>query len=188
MGSQNPAAGPVWDGYRWGGAASDFGSCFFSCVSSLTFVKLFCIYQINYSVHSTVLSFNRRRHFSSEESNTGPHFLLGGTVAAALCSTHWLGIIDVLSQASSGHERRHSSPQWTQCVSRGLQTWIGPAKCITVTRQPVINANKMKGPYQKRQTQTWAASEQKRWGPLLAEVHVFVCPFCCSPYCMCVSM
>lgn len=27
-------------------------------------------------------------------------------------------------------------------------------ECITVARQPVINVNKMKGPYQKKQTQT----------------------------------
>lgn len=48
-------------------------------------------------------------------------------------------------------------------------------KCITVTRQPVINANKMKGSYQKRQTQTWAVSEQKRWMLFLAELRAFIC-------------
>lgn len=47
------------------------------------------------------------------------------------------------------------------CVAGAADMKRAP-KCITVTRQPVINANKMKGPYQKRQTQTWAVCEQKR--------------------------
>lgn len=32
-------------------------------------------------------------------------------------------------------------------------------ECITVARQPVINVNKMKGSYQRRQTQTRAEAE-----------------------------
>lgn len=47
------------------------------------------------------------------------------------------------------------------CVA-GAADMNRATKCITVTRQPVINANKMKGPYQKRQTQTWAVPEQQQ--------------------------
>lgn len=75
------------------------------------------------------ISFNHPTHFSLEGCKIGAYFhsgLVGGMVTAVLWSTHWLGIIDMLSQAGSGPERRHSSPQKSQCVSRGLQTWIGP--------------------------------------------------------------
>lgn len=54
---------------------------------------------------------------------------------------------------------------------RGRADMNRAPKCITVTRQPVINANKMKGPYQKRQTQTWAVSEDLVW---LKSMHLFV--------------
>lgn len=73
------------------------------------------------------------------------------------------------------------------CVAGAADMNRAP-KCITVTRQPVINANKMKGPYQKRQTQTWAVSEQKTVKSLfwLKPMHLFVL-FGCYIYivCMC---
>lgn len=70
------------------------------------------------------------------------------------------------------------------CVAGAADMKRGP-KCITVTRQPVINASKMKGPYQKRQTQTWVAYEQKRWlfFPRLLKFTHFVCPAHWCVYC-----
>lgn len=39
------------------------------------------------------------------------------------------------------------------CVAEAVGMHKTP-ECITETRQPLINVNKMKGAYQKRQTQT----------------------------------
>lgn len=102
--------------------------------------------------------------------------LVGVMVTAVLWSTHWLGIIDVLSQAGSGHERRHSSPQWTQCVSRGLQTWIGPLKVYHCDTSACNQCKQDERALSKETNTDMSSVWTKKVRGFLAKVHAFVYP------------
>lgn len=95
--------------YKWIKTAHTFPARVASPLWSCVFIS---IHQINDFIHSTAPSLNHPGLFPLVECKIAAHFcsgLVGGVVTALLLSTHWLWIIDMLSQASSGLERRHSS-------------------------------------------------------------------------------
>lgn len=90
----------------------------------------------------------------------------------------------MLSQASSGHERRHSSPQWTQCVCvcvcvAGAAGMKRAPECNSEARRPVISVNKMKRVLSK-ETNTDMSSRTRMFKAFLILFILLMIPILCG--------
>lgn len=67
--------------------------------------------------------------------------------------------MDVLSQAVKGHIPPHNGASVCVCVAGAAGMNVTPER-ISEARQPLINVNRMKGSYQRRQRQTLSKPSQ----------------------------